>query len=330
MDKHPAEIERVLPDPVDEKPFHIPVMLNEILSLFRMVSRPDPFVIDCTLGSGGHAQAILSSSPGCSYMGIDADPEAVERAASRLESFSGRLRIYTGFFDEVLAEYLSDPGCRKADFILFDLGVSMHHFKDSGRGFSFTHDEPLDMRFSPSLDESAYDVVNGRREEELADIIFKYGEERYSRRIAKAICAARSRSPVRTSAALAEVIARSVSPSYRHGRIHPATRTFQALRIWVNSELEREEKALNSAARLLSPGGILAVISFHSLEDRIAKHFCKHHAKIEGFEDIFKKPLQPGDEECAENAASRSAKLRALRAPAALGLLTDPSNGRSI
>jgi 16S rRNA (cytosine1402-N4)-methyltransferase len=328
MERKP--IDMMLPESPAEQRYHIPVMLNEIMSLFKLLPQSDPFVIDCTLGSGGHAQAIMSSSPGCMYMGIDADPEAVARATLRLSPYSERLKVHTGFFDEALADYAADPNHKKADFILFDLGVSMHHFQGSGRGFSFVQDEPLDMRFSPSLEESAYDLVNTRREDELAHIIFTYGEERYSRRIAKYICLARSRSPIRSSAALAEIISRSVPPAYRHGRIHPATRTFQALRIWVNSELEREEKALVIASKLLCAGGILAIISFHSLEDRIAKHFCKKYAKEEGFEDIFKKPLQPGEIECAENPPSRSAKLRALRAPMATGSSFDPSIGRTL
>jgi len=294
---------------------HHPVMVNEILELFDMVERSDALVVDCTLGAGGHAEAILSRNPAVRYVGIDADPEARERAGARLRPFADRLEIREGYFDEVLASWASEPDFKKPDFIFFDLGVSTHHYLDSGRGFSFAGDEPLDMRFSPEAETTAFDLVNKLKENDLADIIFQYGEERYSRRIARAVVEARKNAPVRTSGALAGIVARAVPSAYRHGRIHPATRTFQALRIEVNNELEREGKALAEAAGILSPGGILAVITFHSLEDRIAKLLCRDYSKNRGYEDIYRKPRVPTDEECGENPASRSAKLRALRAP---------------
>ena len=297
---------------------HRPVMVEEILELFGMVGRPDALVVDCTLGAGGHAEAILSRNPGVTYVGIDADPEARERAGARLLPYAGRLELRAGYFDEVLASWFSVPGSGKPDFVFFDLGVSIHHYLDSGRGFSFAGEEPLDMRFSPDLEISAYDLVNKIKENELADVIYQYGEERYSRRIARAIAEARRNSPIRTSGGLASIVAGAVPPDYRRGRIHPATRTFQALRIKVNNELEREGKALAEAAAILAPGGILAVITFHSLEDRIAKLFCRDYAKNKGFEDIYRKPRIPTDRECTDNPPSRSAKLRALRAPSAL------------
>ena len=293
---------------------HRPVMLAEIVELFDMLGKPEALVVDCTLGAGGHAEAILSRSK-ARYVGIDADPEARERSAGRLKPYADRLEILPGYFDEVLAAWVSEPGFRKPDFILFDLGVSTHHYVDSGRGFSFSNDEPLDMRFSPDLEVSAYDLVNKLRENELADIIYQLGEERFSRQIAKAIVESRRHAPVRTSKALASIIAGAVPSTYRYGRIHPATRTFQALRIKVNGELEREEKALALAAPMLAPGGILAVISFHSLEDRIAKLLCRDYGRNRSYLDIYKTPRQPSDEECATNPPSRSAKLRALRAP---------------
>ncbi|PKL07020.1 MAG: 16S rRNA (cytosine(1402)-N(4))-methyltransferase [Spirochaetae bacterium HGW-Spirochaetae-9] len=293
---------------------HVPVMLTEIIELFTMLQKSDALVVDCTLGAGGHAEAILSGSEAY-YVGIDADPEARERSAKRLAPFSDRLEVRPGYFDEVLAALPAEPGFRKPDFILFDLGVSTHHYIDSGRGFSFANDEPLDMRFSPDLEVSAYDLVNKLKESELADIIYQFGEERFSRQIAKAIVESRRHAPVRTSKALASIIAGAVPSSYRYGRIHPATRTFQALRIKVNGELEREEKALALAAPMLAPGGILAVISFHSLEDRIAKLLCRDYGRNKGYLEIYKTPRIPSEEECASNPPSRSAKLRALRAP---------------
>lgn len=294
---------------------HTPVMLAEVIELFDRIEKADALVVDCTLGAGGHAEAILSRSAGTRYIGIDADPEARERAGARLRPFADRLEIRAGYFDEALSGWMSEPGFRKADFILFDLGVSTHHYLDSGRGFSFATDEPLDMRFSPDAEESAYDLVNRMKENDLADLIYQYGEERYSRRVAKAIVEARRNAPIRSSGALATIVAGAVPSAYRHGRIHPATRTFQALRIRVNNELEREERALGLAAQALAPNGILVVISFHSLEDRIAKLLCRDYGRNRGFEDIYKTPRTPTEEECARNPASRSAKLRALRAP---------------
>jgi len=295
--------------------FHQPVLLAEVLSLFRMIGKEKALILDCTLGSGGHAQAILSSYPGVKYIGIDADPEARLRAGQRLSVFSDRLEMLSGYFDDALFTYASDPARGKPDFILFDLGLSMNQIQGSGRGFSFAAEEVLDMRFSPDAPLSASDLVNGTKEDELADIIYKYGEERLSRRIAKAICESRRRSPIRTSAALASIVAGAVPAAYRHGRIHPATRTFQALRICVNDELGREERALGTAVNLLAPGGLLAVISFHSMEDRIAKLLCREYGRNRGFDELYNPPLVPGEEEISRNPASRSAKLRALRAP---------------
>lgn len=322
-----------------EAVIHKPVMLGEVLSLFGEVKKPSPLVLDCTLGAGGHAQAILGTSPAASYIGIDADPEAIQRSARRLSAFSDRLSLREGFFDQVLADFSAamteaataavtagpafvpaaatsaSKGFRRPDFVLFDLGLSSHQYLGSGRGFSFSSEESLDMRLSPRLEDSAADIVNRLPEDKLADLIYTYGEERYSRRIARAIGEARRNAPIRSSAFLASVIAKAVPAPYRHGRIHPATRSFQAIRIAVNRELEREERALPLAADLLAPGGVLVVIAFHSLEDRISKRFCREYGKNRGFEELCRSPLVPSQEECAANPAARSAKLRALRAP---------------
>ncbi|MCE1196874.1 16S rRNA (cytosine(1402)-N(4))-methyltransferase RsmH, partial [bacterium] len=193
---------------------HKPVMLAEVLEYFGMVGKPDALVLDCTLGAGGHAEAILAAAPGARYIGIDADPEARARSAARLAPFADRLEIRAGYFDEALAAMAAEPEPKRPDFILFDLGLSTHHYFDSNRGFSFAADEPLDMRFSPEAESSAADIVNGTREDELADLIFKYGEERYSRRIARAIVDARRRAPIRTSGMLASIIAGVVPPDY--------------------------------------------------------------------------------------------------------------------
>lgn len=297
--------------------FHVPVMLEEVLELFGRLECTSPLVADCTLGAGGHAQAILEKSPNARYVGIDADPEARERAGRRLERFLDRLEIRSGYFDEVLEEWLRSTTQARPDFILFDLGTSMHHYSDSDRGFSFLVDQPLDMRFSPDLPLSAADIVNRTRENDLADLIYKYGEEKNSRKVAHSIVNARKISPIRTSGVLSSVVADAFPSGARRGRIHPATRTFQALRIAVNDELGREERGLAAAASLVAPEGVIVIISFHSLEDRIAKHFCREHGREKGFSEIYKTPLIPSDAECARNPASRSAKLRALRAPKA-------------
>lgn len=292
---------------------HIPVMLREVQALASKVLPLERYV-DCTVGAGGHAQALLSEYPELECIGIDADPEACQRAAVRLSSFGSRVHIINAFFDEGLETARTMLDGRGASFILFDLGVSSYQLGASGRGFSFRADEPLDMRMSPALRTSAEDLIHQLDEETLADIIYRYGEERYSRRIARAIVAARRRERIRTSSRLAEIIAGAVPPAYRHGRIHPATRTFQALRIAVNDELGRIERALRLALELLAVQGVCAVISFHSLEDRIVKQIFAESAKTGHFSLEWKKPLTPADEETRNNPPSRSAKFRAIRA----------------
>ncbi|HNX72612.1 MAG TPA: 16S rRNA (cytosine(1402)-N(4))-methyltransferase RsmH [Spirochaetales bacterium] len=325
---------------------HTPVMLDEVLALFRSLGRPEATVIDCTLGAGGHAEALLSQYPSIKYIGIDADPEACGRAGERLAPYSDRLEILQGYFDDQLAALSASPAAKRPDFILFDLGVSKFDFFDSGRGFSFSLNEPLDMRFSPEAAQTAADIVNRYDEKDLADIIYEFGGERYSRRIAKAIVEARRVSPIRDSAKLAAIVASAVPPDYRRSRLHPATKTFQALRIKVNDELGRDARGLALAASLVAPGGIVAVISFHSLEDGITKRCFRELAGAvdanppeeiastaettsvadtnpkDRFELLFKKSLVPTETEIAANPASRSAKLRALRKllPGAVGV----------
>jgi 16S rRNA (cytosine1402-N4)-methyltransferase len=303
----------------------VPVLLDEVFS-FLVPRRPDSLMLDCTLGEGGHAAAFLDRYPDLRYIGLDTDPVIQAEARERLAPYAPRVSFRLGWFDEILASWPADEG--RPDLVLFDLGISMHHYLESGRGFGFNKDEALDMRLDPGLLRSAADIVNREREEELARIIFEYGEERFSRRIARAVVEYRSRAAIATSAELASIIEAAVPPAVRHGRIHPATRSFQALRIAVNDELGRAERGIRAAAALLAPGGVLAVISFHSLEDRIAKNVFrelagrstpandepigKMRAPVE-FELLAKKPLEARPEEAARNAASRSAKLRAVR-----------------
>lgn len=296
---------------------HVPVMLREVRTLFESGDRPRTKALDCTLGAGGHALELLSRHPELQYTALDADPESIARALPRLGEFSDRLTVSEGYFDETLARHLRDEPSFRFDFVLFDLGLSIHHYRDSGRGFSFLAEEPLDMRLSPEAPRTAADIVATLREEELADLIFTYGEERYARRIARAIVEKRRKSPILNSAGLAAVVADAIPPSrgsatFRPARIHPATRTFQALRIAVNDELGRIERALPLAAETLLPGGLLVVISFHSLEDGIVKRFFREICKSGKFRELFRTPLEPGEEERDANPPSRSAKLRAI------------------
>lgn len=309
---------------------HVPVMREEVCALAATV-HPLSLYIDCTLGAGGHAEALLEAYPQLRCVGIDADPEACARASARLSMFSDRLLVLNAYYDDALADLKSSTstekilgagfwsrfdgaGQPKASFILFDLGLSMYQLSASGRGFSFLADEPLDMRFSPDAPASAEELVNQLSELKLADLIFNYGEERYSRRIAHAIVEARKKEHIRTASRLSSVIVDAVPPQYRHGHLHPATRTFQALRIAVNDELGRIERALNEALDLLAPGAVCAVIAFHSLEDRIVKHIFAEKVKTGRFSLEWKKPRQPSEAELRRNPPSRSAKFRAIRA----------------
>ena len=285
---------------------HTPVMKNEILSYFAPVSE-NPVMIDCTTGEGGHSQAFLDKYPALTVIGFDRDRSIQAKAIERFLPYGSRFIPVNGWFDEELAKR---EDC-SADMILFDLGISIFHYVESQRGFSFRADEKLDMRLDENQKLSAETVVNEYSEEELADIIYQYAEERYSRRIARRIAEERSRERITTASRLADIIYSAVPLQYRHGHIHPATRTFQALRIEVNNELDRITPALQDAVRVLKPKGRLAVITFHSLEDRQVKWFFKNKAAQDGSITILTKhPVVATDEECRDNPPSRSAKLR--------------------
>jgi 16S rRNA (cytosine1402-N4)-methyltransferase len=260
-------------------------------------------VIDATVGAGGHAEALLEAGVG-SVLGIDRDASALEQASARLARFGARFRAVAGRFSR-LAEIASRTGTVSAGGVLFDLGVSSMQLDRPERGFSYRSPAPLDMRMGDE-DASAYDVVNRYSEEELARIIFEYGEDRYARRIARAMIRARERSPIEDTARLAGVVAGAVPR--RRGGPHPARRTFQAIRIEVNQELEELAASLPQAASLLQEGGRLAVISYHSLEDRIVKRFI---SSAPGLAPLTKKPLRPSQTEATSNPRARSAKLRA-------------------
>ena len=308
---------------------HTPVLLNECLAQLSPVGEPfenDALMIDSTLGEGGHSEAFLRKFSNLRIIGLDADSSIQARAKERLSPFGERMNFYSGWFNDYYANYPADQ--RKPDIILFDLGISVFHYERSGRGFSFRKDEPLDMRLNPKAGESAADLVNTLSAQKLADLIYLYGEERYSRRIAAAIVDTRKNSRIESAADLADIVYRAVPSAYRHGAIHPATRTFQALRIAVNKELNRLPEVLPEAFKVLACGGKLGVITFHSLEDRIVKNYFRNLGKscicpVEQpvcvcggkpcAELLTRKPLGPTEAEVAENSPSRSAKLRVLR-----------------
>ena len=288
---------------------HYPVMHREVLENLPIPSG-DSLLIDCTTGEGGHTSLFLSRYPDLKVIGLDRDRVIQGKAIERLRPFGSRFTPVLSSFDDYLRSAKPDS----ADAILFDLGISMFHYVESERGFSFRRDEKLDMRLNPEEGISAADIVNGYSEEALADVIYKYGEERYSRRIARAIVERRQEKVIESSSELGEIICHAVPREYRYGRIHPATRTFQALRIEVNGELSRIEPALKDAIRILKKGGRIGVITFHSLEDRIVKWFFKEEAAKEDprIRILTKKPIVPSAEEEEENAPSRSAKLRVI------------------
>ncbi len=275
---------------------HVPVLLEAVLQGLQPIAQGR--YLDCTVGGGGHSVAILAAAPDLNLVAIDQDPMALRAAQARLAPWGDRVTFYHTNFATF------DPGTTSFNGILADLGVSSAQLDQAERGFSFRHTAPLDMRMNPLQDLTAAEIVNHWEEAELARIFFFYGEERLSRRIARSLVEQR---PFQTTTELAEAIARCVPGKYRHGRIHPATRTFQALRIAVNRELEVLETFLDKAPDWLVPGGRLAIISFHSLEDRIVKHAFRNDERLE---IITKKPLVAGDLEVQQNPRARSAKLR--------------------
>jgi 16S rRNA (cytosine1402-N4)-methyltransferase len=301
---------------------HIPVMLDEVLA--TLAPRDGGVYLDGTFGGGGYARAILERAH-CTLWAIDRDPEAIERGAGLIASFPGRLHLLHGQFGDMVA-LLDEVGVTALDGVVLDLGVSSFQIEDPQRGFSFRHDGPLDMRMGKH-GTSAADLVNSLPERALADVLFQLGEERASRRIAHAIVAARLETPIETTGRLAEII-RSVLPPDRSGH-HPATRSFQALRMKVNDELGQIEAALQQAAGLLAPGGRLVVVAFHSLEDRIVKRFMAQAAGRAGspsrhdpagmkspdapdFRLLTARAVRPRAIETEQNSRSRSARLRAL------------------
>jgi 16S rRNA (cytosine1402-N4)-methyltransferase len=289
-------------------PLHEPVMVAEVVDV--LAPARGGLYLDCTVGLGGHARALLSGGAS-RLIGLDRDAEALALAAAALAPFAAQVELVHADYREA-EQILAARGISHVDGTLADLGVSSVQLDGNGRGFSFRRDEPLDMRMDRSRGPTAADLLQEAREEELADVIFQFGEERYSRRIARAIVSARRAAPILTTGQLAAIVRRSI-PSRGHQRIDPATRTFQALRIWVNRELEGLDRFLTGAARLLAVGARLAVISFHSLEDRIVKHtFRALTGRGAVLRLLTKRPLAPSESEVTRNPRARSAKLRAI------------------
>jgi 16S rRNA (cytosine1402-N4)-methyltransferase len=286
---------------------HVPVMTAEVLQHLRP-ERGGVF-IDCTVGLGGHARALLEAGA-TRLIGLDRDRHALAGAGETLSAWRDRIDLVHSDY-RALDEVLDARDIAVVDGALADLGVSSMQFDAPGRGFSFQRDEPLDMRMDQSAGDTAADLVARSSERELADAIFQYGEERFSRRIARAIVDARRETPVATTGRLASIVRRAI-PRRGFARIDPATRTFQALRIWVNRELEGLDRFLEAAVRRLRAGARLVVITFHSLEDRIVKHTLRAlESGDAGVRVLTRKPIVPSDEEITRNPRARSAKLRA-------------------
>lgn len=301
-----------VPESPREKREHTSVMVGEVLELLH--PQDGDIVVDVTAGSGGHSEAILKQAK-VSLIAIDADPDAVERTSARLEKFRSRgsdVKVIEGNFGE-LDHLLSSHHGKQVDKILFDLGWNMEQLS-SGRGFSFMYDEPLDMRYGAKAASgfTAAEILNTWEEKAIADALFGYGEERYARRIARAVVARREMMPIETTLEFVEIIKDSVPPLYRHGKTHPATRSFQALRIAVNDELGVLERGLHAGWKHVRKNGRIAVISFHSIEDRLVKRYFADLAKRGEGKLLSKKPQIANREEVISNRPSRSAKLRGI------------------
>ncbi len=295
-----------------DNPIHVPVLLEEVVTWLR--PQPQGCYVDCTVGLGGTAERILrASAPEGTLIGIDRDPQAVAHARTRLQAYQSRTSLYCENFQRVKS-VMNMANRERADGILFDLGVSSAQLEQPERGLSFRQDGPLDMRMNPACGRSAEDLVNTLSETQLAQIMHALGEERYSRRIARAIVRVRRQSPLRRTTDLSRVIQQSVPRAYRSGRLHPATRTFQAFRMAVNDELGSLKTGLNEVIDVLAPGGRLCVISFHSLEDRLVKQMFRQlaHDAPDQWAILTKKPVSPSLEERRANPRSRSAKLRVI------------------
>jgi 16S rRNA (cytosine1402-N4)-methyltransferase len=289
---------------------HESVLLHETVDGLEL--QAGDIVVDGTLGRAGHSIEAFKTQSKIFILGIDRDEQALTESKVKLESAGADFRLFQGNFRD-MDKFLKEAGKDHADKIMLDLGVSSPHLDSSGRGFSFRFDEPLMMTMERNPGKDAFtarDIVNGWDEEDIANVIYAYGEEHYARRIAKKIVEARAIAPIETTFALVDIVKSAVPGVYKKGKTHPATKTFQALRIAVNDELGSLKQGLTTALSVLSPGGRMAVISFHSLEDRIAKVLMKEWEKEGKGKQSTKKPIVPTDAEMEKNPRSRSSKLR--------------------
>lgn len=294
-----------------EQKYHIPVLVQEVLEYLH--PQPGDVVVDATAGTGGHARQILERiTPGGRLICIDRDEESLEVCRQRLRNCSDACSFVHANFSDI-DTVLNNAGIQKVDGILLDAGISSFQLDDPQRGFSFQADGPLDMRLDRTSYISAYDLLNNLNEHELSSLLKNFGQERWHNRIARYMIREREHGPINSTAQLARIVSRAIPARYRggHYRIHPATRTFQAVRIAVNRELETLETALRKSCALLNPGGRICVISFHSLEDRIAKHTLRAQRMHGDLRILTPKPVTPLLSEIEANPRSRSSKLRA-------------------
>lgn len=288
---------------------HVPVMLAEVIEHLNLA--PGKIIIDATLGGGGHSLEVLKRiGPSGRLIAIDRDQTALERTKQRLSQYAGQCRFIHGNFKDI-DKIANDLNIRKVGGILIDLGVSSMQLEDPQRGFSFQADGPLDMRMDQDSYISAYDLLNNLNQEELSHLLWNFGEERFHNRIARFLVKERERHPIASTFELSSIVCRAMPPRFRHQRIHPATRTFQAVRIAVNRELEALQETIGKSVELLDKNGRICIISFHSLEDRIVKHTFRNLESQGEINIITPKPLTPSEEEVKVNSASRSSKLRA-------------------
>lgn len=288
---------------------HYPVLWREVLEFSKLVK--GGLFLDGTVGGGGHSYLILKENSNLKLIGLDKDDYALNVAKEKLKDFSDRITLIKSSFKN-LNNILDSLGIKNINLALFDFGVSHFQLKLE-RGFSFQREEPLDMRMDTSQDLTAYYVVNYYSENQLFNILKNYGEEKFALKIAKSIVEHRKRKKIETTKELADIVFKVYPPSLRHGKIHPATKTFQAIRIEVNNELKDIEEGVEKTIKFLATDGIIMVISFHSLEDRIVKNLFKKYKELKFLEILTKKPITPSLEEIKENPASRSGKLRVGR-----------------
>lgn len=287
--------------------FHIPVMLEEVINYLKL--GPGKIIVDATIGTGGHSKGIIERiMPAGRLIGIDRDEDSLAVARQRLSGYSACEFVYGNFAD--IDEILKSLNIKKIDGVLFDLGFSSYQLEDPNRGFSFQNEGPLDMRFDRNSFVSAYDLINNLNKEELSAMLWTFGEERWHNRIAHFLVEERQKGTITTTRQLSDIVVKAIPHKYRHYRIHPATKTFQAVRIAVNRELETIGTGISKAIELLDRQARICVISFHSLEDRIVKLSFRKFSASGEIEIITPKPLTPKVEEMRENPSSRSSKLR--------------------